>query len=56
MVGLDYVLTFQYQLEQDFKGVTDLKETGEIYFFKHLKPLSYASSLIIDKAQNIKSL
>ena len=46
---LNYVAQVQKQLEQDFKAISDLQETEEIYFFKHIKPIVCAHNLFYRK-------
>lgn len=49
VVCLNFVEQVQKQLEQDFKAISDLQETEEIYFFKHIKPIVCAHNLFYRK-------
>ncbi len=46
---LNFVIQFQNQLEQDFKAISDVQDTEEIYFFKHIKPIVFAHNLYYRK-------
>ncbi|MCC4214414.1 RteC domain-containing protein [Leeuwenhoekiella parthenopeia] len=51
---LNYVAQVQKQLKQDFKAISDLQETEEIYFFKHIKPIVSAHNLFYRKIIQIE--
>ncbi|PHR95192.1 MAG: hypothetical protein COA80_11175 [Leeuwenhoekiella sp.] len=46
---LNHTFNFQNKLERDFKAISDLQETEEIYFFKHIKPIVCAHNLYYRK-------